>query len=147
MKILVIEDRAEIMANIVKYLKELRYEIKCCYNIHEADVVMQENRKSGTPFHCYIFDLAMQNTWIDDESQKAETQLGYFTGWVWIKNNVIKGDENNAKKCIVFSAYIDSFIDTFTDAENKKYIKKMLIIDKSDLEWRKKIKEHLEQFV
>ena len=144
MRILIFEDRAVIMKIIYDFVESLGHTIYRCYNVYEAKDALQESKKNGTTIDCYIFDLAMSSDGLDTN---LETNDDYFTGWVFIKNNVLNINEIYANKCIIYSSYLDSFINNY---KNNKYyekdyelIKKMLTIDKTDLNWRDKLKDKL----
>jgi hypothetical protein len=146
MRILILEDRKEIMDGLCFFLKNLseEHEIYPCYNIYDANKYKQESISENTNIDCYIFDLAMSNSGIEKD-KKEETGEGYFTGWVWIKYNVIEKKPNDARKCVVYSAYLDSFHNLNKKPEETSIIEKMLVVNKSDINFYTKLEKRLNQ--
>ena len=147
MRIFVLEDREDIINILQKFLNNFAKEygeckVDYCLDIEEANTAIKKCRESGESFNCYIFDLALDASSLED-NLKSETQQGYFTGWIWIKNNVLSEDENRINKCVIFSAYCDSFNDAYRKHEDKRLIDRMLVLNKSDLSWRVKLEKKL----
>ena len=142
MQILVLEDRQEIMVKLYEFLSG-QHTIYQCYSTDEATDVLKKVAKSGTSIDCYIFDLAMESDGLQSAEQKNESVQGYFTGWVWIKYNVLLKNESLSQKCVIYSAYLDSFKQAMDQTADEKYIERMLTLNKSDLGWREKLQKRL----
>ena len=139
MNILLLEDRGSILDEITQYLRDCGHNVFGCCGIYEADYAWE-----GQKVDCVIVDLAMRTEGLTLDEQ-AQSHKGYFTGWVWLASRVLKRPDFPGRS-IVFSAFIDSFIDSDLgkNAVNK-YGREILFLSKGESDWQSRLKEKLNE--
>ena len=131
MRVLMLEDRHEIMDAFTELLGGLGHEVCPCCDVYEADERLQEQEQG---FDCYIVDLAMSTDGLGAEFV-SDAHRGYFTGWVWLRTRVLSGHPEYAKRCILCSGYIDAFKGEYlsTDKDAKKLLCEVLLLSKQEI--------------
>ena len=141
MRVLVLEDRDEIMEMFTDFLEDCDHEVSPCFDIYEADERLGEQKQG---FDCYLIDLAMSSDGLGDE-YIADTRRGYFTGWVWLRSRILDKDPNLARRCILLSGFKDSFEENYlrTDEKSRTLLFEALLLSKNDSKWREELGKRL----
>ena len=141
MNILLLEDRGARLEELKKTIGEGEHVVHDCPDVYWARDCWEEYMDH---LDCIVVDLAMDPEGLGDKG-KEESQRGYYTGWVFLKNYVFSQRPDFAERCVVFSAWSDSFKEDL----GKKAVQKQTgfseiqILSKNDPEWRRKLKNQL----
>jgi CheY-like chemotaxis protein len=103
MNILLFEDTGSAAYPLIEYLEKHGHEVFLTGNVIGANSILKSKKPD-----CLIVDLNMEPDGLKPAEIK-ETQVGLFTGWVWLKNYVFPQDEAMRKRTIVLTAYEKDF--------------------------------------
>jgi len=101
MKILILEDRELTLSMLAEVLSKNGYSIIPCVDIYEANEAWNQGN-----IDMVITDLSMNPDGLT-MAEKHETNGAILSGWIWLKNYVLKNNEDFKSRCIIFSDYID----------------------------------------
>ena len=103
MQILLLEDVGRFSSTINFALKQYNHVIDVCARITQANAFLKNNK-----YDCMIVDLFLDTTGLDD-NQRKESDSGYFTGWIWLRDKVFNDNLFDRRKVIIYSAYLVEF--------------------------------------
>lgn len=135
MNILLLEDKAARLYELQKVLENHGYRIYLCSDVYEAKSTFKKYEEN---IDYLIIDLAMDPEGLIKEEYIKASEKGYFTGWIWVKEYVIKKDRKFIEKTIIFSAFAD-MLEELKQNEMTNEFKNICIISKNDADWKIKI--------
>lgn len=97
MKILVVDCHGA-RKMMIMFLQKQGHEVYDAYNINDANYYLRE---SG-PFNCIIIDIQGPVDGLTD-AEKQQTERGEISGWIWLKNYVLKQNPDLAARIIIYS--------------------------------------------
>lgn len=136
MKILLLEDRSLCFEPIIEIAKHCNHVVVHCCDTCEADKAIKKHKK----FDLYIIDLKIDENGLSP-SQKKRTAVGYYSGWIWLYDEVLKKKPENAPVCILLTGIMDSFINNYletAESDEKSMALGVKMIDKSS-KWKDEI--------
>ena len=99
MKILVLDSHAVAAVPMVDCLREEGHEVIKAFNINDANSHWQYD---GSMFDCLIVDITGPVDGLNEE-EKKQTKEGWISGWIWLKNYLLKEKPSFAARVIIFS--------------------------------------------
>ena len=139
MRILLLEDRGSRLYELRDFLQDSGHEVYACANVYRAKDMWQRNAEI---IDCVIVDLAMQPNGLNDQDA---SQSGYYTGWVFLWENLLQVNPDFADRCIIFSAWSDSFKLFLPTPEQRGGIEDENIISKNDSDAESKLLETIQR--
>jgi len=133
MIILLLEDRGSRLYELKEFLKYNGHEVFDCEDVYCAIDMWQ---KKSAIINCVIVDLAMSPNGLNDQEA---SQSGYYTGWVFLWEYVLQTKPGIASRCIIFSAWSDSFKLFLPTPEQRGGIEDECIISKNDSDAKNKL--------
>jgi hypothetical protein len=124
MKILVLEDRPYTLKNITEALAQEGHDVIACNSIYVATERYSENKDS---LDYIIADLSLSSSGLSTD-EKANSEGGLFSGWIWLRNYVL--NNNKAVHCIIFSGYLDLFKEYIYSTNNVSLLDNITLINK-----------------
>jgi CheY-like chemotaxis protein len=101
MKILIIEDHGIIATNLSEYLIQLGHDVTIAYSIIEASIQIETIK-----YDLFIIDLNLPAEGLT-KSEIEESLHGVLTGWIWIKNYLLKRNISLKERVIILSEYVN----------------------------------------
>jgi hypothetical protein len=138
MNILVLEDRGSRMEELKEFLEDLDHTVYACGNVYKAKDTW--NKMKGD-IDCMIIDLAMQP---DGLKNMNDSEKGYYTGWVFLQENVLQDRPDFVKRYLILSAWVDSFKKYITAKGKSGSIGEDQILSKNDHDINNKLFKALE---
>ncbi|MCX6744734.1 MAG: hypothetical protein NTX82_04385 [Candidatus Parcubacteria bacterium] len=100
MKILVLDRHAMAAVQMVDFLREEgHHEVINAFNINDANSHWQYD---GSPFDCLIVDITGPVDGLTEE-EKNQTKEGWISGWIWLKNYILKEKPAFTPRVIIYS--------------------------------------------
>ena len=99
MKILILEDRGSVSFYMQEMLESEGHTTIPAFSIPDARTILKNDG-----IDCIITDLNM-DPWGLSPSQIRETRDGLLTGWIWLRDEVIKEKPHMKNRTIIYSEY------------------------------------------
>ena len=112
MRILLVEDVGHLANTIAEQLRGRGHCVDIASTVSRAKGYIQR----GPAYDCLIVDFNMPSTGLSPE-QAAQTFNGLFTGWIWLRDEVLMKNRDLASHTIVYSAYLKEFDEYMPGAE------------------------------
>jgi len=128
MNILLLEDRGSRLEELKEFLEDFDHKVYPCGNVYKAKDTWNKQKDD---IDCAIIDLAMQP---DGLKNPKDSEGGYYTGWVFLQENVFSDPNkpNFVERCLILSAWADSFKQYLNATGKSKDIREELILSKSN---------------
>jgi len=68
------------------------------------------------PIDAMIIDINMQSNGLTDD-QKKESRGGLLTGWLWLRDSVLRIEPEIRQRCIIYSDYLSDFVEHVTEEQ------------------------------
>jgi len=129
-KIFVFENNHDMLRDIQQQIKLEKITLIKCDRIRAANENWKKHRAEISGI---ILDLMMPTTGFTPE-QRAKSNDGYSTGWVWFMDNVVNGNFARAdiiKRTLLFSDFL-SDLESNIPSEEKELLKTVHKIGKGE---------------
>lgn len=130
MNVLILEDRGSVAENLKNSLELEGCKVFNAPNVWAATEIWDENR-----IDCIILDLNMSPEGMTEE-QIEETELGLLTGWIWLRDHVLKSHPDMKERTIIYSEYTH-FLEDLKRAD--KMLQKITAIAKREEDGARKL--------
>ncbi len=100
MNVLVLEDRGSVSFYLEEALVAEGHEVFAAFNINDARSLFEDK-----PIDCIIEDLNMSPDGLEPKEIKM-TQSGILTGWIWLREHVLKKKDWMSNRTIIYSEYL-----------------------------------------
>ena len=94
MRILLVEDDGAVAIPLKGYLEDMGHTVFSAENLSAAKSYHEDQQ-----IDCYIVDSNMPPAGLTD-SEKADTEKGLLSGWVWFRNYVLTDDPSARNRCL-----------------------------------------------
>lgn len=130
MNILLLEDSGSIYAAFNELATENGINFIKAYQISDAIDVFDTNKDS---LDIILVDLNVIATGLTNDEINL-TDGGKLSGWIWLKNYVLKEDSKLAKKVIIYSEYINVLKKSLTSSKSRAELNDIAIMEKGKFE-------------
>lgn len=136
MKILILEDRGSVFEPFREVLEDAGHEVLKALEVSEAKDLYWKNKD----IDWFIIDLYVPPTGLQKD-ELPKTDGGLLSGWIWVKNYLLKDKPDIRNRIIIFSDYTKIFKEKVPVDErlNLQIFNKSLSSIKEVIEY---IKEH-----
>lgn len=114
MKILFFEDRGAVNIPIVDALERKGHRVFSAYNVNDATSYWEDEQ----PLDAIILDLSVDPTGLSD-SQLEQTQEGLLTGWIWLRDTVLREHPEFGKRTCIYTEFRDVLIGAVPEEERR----------------------------
>jgi CheY-like chemotaxis protein len=104
MNILMLEDRGSTIYYVSKWVENNGHNVLEAFNIIEATNYWKD--RDQVPVDCILLDLQLPMDGLTD-AQKMGAEGGTLTGWIWLRDYVLKDTPRMRQLTIIYSDYID----------------------------------------
>lgn len=111
MRILLVEDVGRLANTVADQLRGKGHDVDIASTVSRAKGYIQR----GPSYDCLIVDFNMPSTGLS-LAQAEQTFNGLFTGWIWLRDEVLLKSPEMAARTIVYSAYLRDFEELMRDA-------------------------------
>ncbi len=105
MNVLLLEDRGSVRFYLEEWLTENGHNVLSAFTPNAAQSHWRD--RETTPVHCIILDLQVPTTGLDD-AQKARSEDGLLSGWIWFSECVLPDEPKMRQRTIIHSGYVDA---------------------------------------
>jgi CheY-like chemotaxis protein len=127
-KVLLVEDRGSRLYELKELLEMSGHKVYPCEDVYRARETWGKNIKG---IDCIVVDLAMPPDGLDNATKSKN---GNYTGWVFLEEKIFQDRPDFTKRCIIVSAWTESFIDHINETGLVIDIPEEHILTKNDPE-------------
>ncbi len=118
MNIIFLEDRGTVSYYLSKNLESSGHTVFEAFSVPDARTYWEDE-----DIHCIIVDLNLSPDGLTEE-ERARTREGLLSGWIWVKEYVLREKPEMRDRIIIYSEYLSQLKTLDTD-EDFKEIKKI----------------------